>query len=100
MQGTPDFLQLIFYALSVLGMLFGFVASLLIKRLFEQIDTMNRTMLSHREDVLRNYPNHKDMIELKKDFMTRLDEAEHNIKNSVHNALLRSRIEELEHKKG
>lgn len=96
MDGT----EILLWVINVLGVLFGFVASLLIRRLFSDLDSLRLKINGHREEMLKNYPTHEVVQVLRKDFMDRMDLMEHNIKNSVHNAILKAQVEELKlHKK-
>lgn len=94
--GTIEALDILLWVVNILGILFAFVASLLIKRLYDELDSIALRVAAHREDLLMNYPNHKDILELKRDIAERLDNAVHDIKNSVQASVLTFRIEDLQ----
>jgi hypothetical protein len=83
------------WIVNILGILFGFIASLMIKGLLDDLKSLKSQVASHREDVLKNYPSNSDLLSMKDDIMDRLDKAEHNIKNSVQASMFRSQIAHL-----
>lgn len=100
MQGQTQALasngELLLYALNALGVIFGFIASLLIKGLFDDLKTLKELVAVHREDMLKNYPSNNDLVELKDDIMERLDKAEHNIKNSLQASVFRNQLSHMQ----
>lgn len=82
--------QLILIGVNVLLAVIGFIASLMINRLYKSVDALYKKdsnieeiVNKHREDVLANYTSNNRFSDLKNDVFDRIDRFEQNVMNAI-----------------